>query len=246
MSFLGDYDPADWLKKRYKLKGWRAEAVDWLVGFAEAAVFYFIVLPLVLGTYPPAVVVQTCSMTGTYNVGDVAVLQGTSFDALKAPAITTASLNYTIYPNNISTQTEKLIFSDGQELPVGTSGDIVLHVSAISGEQIIHRVIAKVTTPSGRYLLTKGDSNNMPDSARIDCAEFIQQGEGYLCTRVSESVSRICTAEDAGWPGCLSTPVPEKDVLGKAIFTIPLVGHVKMLFMHLVTLGHGYPGPLWC
>ncbi|MFC2174747.1 hypothetical protein ACFLQ2_02645, partial [archaeon] len=76
---FGKYDPAEFLKKRYNLKGWKAEAVDWGIGFLEAALFYFIILPLVLGTYPPAVVVQTCSMTGTYNVGDVAVLMGTSF-----------------------------------------------------------------------------------------------------------------------------------------------------------------------
>jgi signal peptidase I len=243
---FGKYDPAEFLKKKFKLKGWKAEALDWIVGFAEAALLYFVILPVILGTYPPAVVVQTCSMTGTYNVGDVAVMQGTSFDDLKAPEITTSSLNYIIYPNNISQQTQKLVFEGGQELEVQTWGDIVLHDSPITGEQIIHRAIAKVTTPGGRYLITKGDSNNIPDSMRIECAEWVDTEKGRLCTGVREDVSRVCTQADIGWPGCLSVPVPEDRFLGKAIFSIPLVGHVKMLFMHIVTLGHGYPGPLWC
>lgn len=243
---FGKYDPANFLKKRFKLKGWKAEAVDWIVGFVEAAIFYFIILPLILGAYPPAVVVQTCSMTGTYNVGDIAVMMGTSFDQLQAPEITTPSLNYTISPNNIREQTQKLIFTDGQELPVQTTGDIILHDSPITGEQIIHRVIAKVTTPTGRYLITKGDTNNIPDSARMECAEWQEHGDGLLCTKIRDDIDRTCTLEDAGWPGCLSTPIPEDKILGKAVFTIPLAGHVKMLFMHIITLGHGYPGPLWC
>ena len=243
---FGKYDPAVFLKKKYKLKGWKAEAVEWGVGFAEAALFYFVVLPLLLGAYPPAVVVQTCSMTGTYNVGDVAVMQGTSFDTLNAPEITTTSLDYTITPNSLTEQTQKLIFPDGQELPIQTWGDIILHASPITGEQIIHRAIAKVTTPTGRYILTKGDTNNLPDSAKIDCAEWKESGNGFLCTRISETIDSTCTEADIGWPGCLSTPIPEDAIMGKALFTIPLVGHVKMLFMHIVTLGHGYPGPLWC
>ncbi|MCK4328141.1 MAG: hypothetical protein KAW41_06800 [Candidatus Diapherotrites archaeon] len=243
---FGKYDPADFLKKRYRLKGWKAEAVDWGVGFLEAALFYFVILPLVLGTYPPAVVVQTCSMTGTYNVGDVAVLMGTSFDAISAPEITTPALDYSIYPNDIREQTQKLVFGDGQELAVQTTGDIVLHVSPISGEQIIHRAIAKVTTPTGRYLITKGDTNMLPDSAKIECAEWVEEGGVQKCTLLSQQIRQLCSPADVGWPGCISTPVPEGKILGKSILTIPLVGHVKMLFMHIVTLGHGYPGPLWC
>lgn len=243
---LGKYDPANILKKRYKLKGWKAEAADWGVGFAEAAVFYFILLPLLLGAYPPAVVVQTCSMAGVYNVGDVAVMGGTTFDGLQAPALTTSSLDYTIVPNNVSERTQKLVFSDGQELAIQQWGDIVLYNSGTSGEQIIHRAIAKVTTPSGRYILTKGDANNVPDSVRLECAEWVETTQGTMCKAIRSDVSRICTSSDVGWPGCLGTPVPEKAVLGKALFSIPLVGHVKMLFMHIITLGHGYPGTLWC
>lgn len=243
---LGDYEPAAFLKKRYSLTGWKAEAVDWGVGFLEAAIFYFIILPLVLGAYPPAVVVQTCSMAGTYNVGYIAVMMGTSFDAIHAPQLSEPSLNYSIYPNNISAQTQKLIFPDGQEVPVTTNGDIILHISPINGEQIIHRAIAKVTTPNGRYIITKGDANPIPDSAKIGCAEWLKEGNGLRCTKIRSTVSSICTDADRGYPGCLSTPVPENKVLGKAVFTIPLLGHVKMLFMHIITLGHGYPGPLWC
>ena len=243
---LGKYDPAEFVKKRFGLKGWRAEAADWAVGFLEAALFYFVILPLVLGTYPPAVVVQTCSMTGTYNVGDVAVLMGTSFDEINAPEITVDSLDYSIVPNDITQQTQKLVFPGGQELAVQTTGDIVLHISPITGEQIIHRVIAKATTPYGRFVLTKGDSNALPDSAKISCAEWVEESGSMRCTKLRQSITETCTSDDAGWPGCISTAVPEEDVLGRSVLTIPLVGHVKMLFMHIVTLGRGYPGPLWC
>ena len=243
---FGDYEPATFLKKRYSLSGWKAEAVDWAVGFLEAAVFYFVILPLVLGAYPPAVVVQSCSMAGTYNVGDIAVMAGTSFDALNAPEIDTSSLSYTISPNNISEQTQKLIFPDGQEVPVTTKGDVIVYISPTSGEQIIHRAIAKVVTPAGRYVITKGDANNIPDSAKIECAEWVQENGGMRCTKIKDTISHICTDADRGYPGCLGTPVPENKVLGKALFTIPLLGHVKMLFMQIITLGHGYPGPMWC
>lgn len=243
---FGEYDPANYLTKKYKLKGWKAEAVEWGIGFIEAAIFYFIVLPLVLGTYPPAVVVQSCSMAGVYNVGDVVVLQGVSFDTLNAPEVTVPSLNYTIIPNNIYNQTVELVFSDGTRLPVQTSGDVILYESAISGEQIIHRAIAKVTTPNGRYVLTKGDANNLPDSVRLECEEWAQTADGIICTSIKKTVSSVCTDEDRGYSGCLGTPIPEDKLMGKAILWIPLIGHVKMLFTHVITLGHGYPGPLWC
>ncbi len=243
---LGDYEPAAFLKKRYSLSGWKAEAVDWGVGFAEAAIFYFIILPLVLGAYPPAVVVQSCSMAGTYNVGDIAVMVGAPFGSIRAPLVNASSLNYSIYPNNISEQTQELIFPGGQKVPVTKKGDIILHISPINGEQIIHRAIAKVITPQGRFIITKGDANPIPDSAKIECAEWVQESGGMRCTKIRSTVSHICTSADKGYPGCLSTPVPEGKVLGKAAFTIPLLGHVKMLFMHIITLGHGYPGPMWC
>ncbi len=243
---FGKYEPARFIKKKYKLKGWKAEAVDWVVGFFEAAVFYFILLPLVLGTYPPAVVVQTCSMTGVYNVGDVVVLQGTSFDDLNAPEITTSSIDYTIFPNDVRESTQKLVFSDGQELPIQTWGDVLLHESITSRDQIIHRVIAKVTTPQGRFVLTKGDSNNIPDAIRLECGEWEQTADGIKCTGIRSDMTRLCTADDKGYGGCLSTPISEDKLLGKSILTIPLVGHVKMLFTHIITLGRGYPGSLWC
>jgi len=243
---LDNYEPATFLKKRYSLTGWKAEAVDWGVGFLEAALFYFVILPLILGTYPPAVVVQTCSMAGTYNVGDIAVMMGTSFDGIHAPEVSASSLTYSIVPNNISEQATELIFPGGQDVPVTTKGDVVLYISPTSGEQIIHRAIAKVVTPSGRYIITKGDANTIPDSAKIECAEWVKEAGGLRCTKIKSTISSICTDADRGYPGCLGTPIPESKVLGKAVFTIPLLGHVKMLFMHIITLGHGYPGPLWC
>jgi len=235
------YDPAEVIKKKYKLKGVAAEIVDLAVGFIVAGLIYFIIMPLLLGANPAAVVVQTCSMTGTYNVGDIVVLRGAAWDDINAPEITASSIHYTIEPNNITHQTKKLIFAD-TELDVEATGDVIVYNSKTSGVQIIHRVIAKVTTPDGRYYITKGDTNAIPDSSKIDCAEFIND----RCTKISYTVSNVCTEEDRGWPGCIGTPLKEDEIVGKHFFTVPLLGHVKMLFFHILTLGNGYPGPMWC
>ena len=242
------YDPAQILIRKYKLKGIKAEIVDLVVSLGIAALLYFVIMPAILGANPAAVVVQTCSMKGVFNVGDISVLQGTNFEDLNAPEIILAqNFFYNIEPNNVASKTTKLLFPDGQELAVQTTGDIITYNSQTSGMQIIHRVIAKVRAEDGNFLITKGDVNDLPDSVKISCAEYTTTDGKTYCTKLSTTITEVCDAEtDRGWPGCLAAPLQDKDIVGKHILWIPFLGHVKMLFMHVVTLGHGYPGPFWC
>jgi signal peptidase I len=240
-------DPAEVLKRKFHLAGWAAELADWVGGFIVAALIYFVIAPAILGAYPPGVVVQSCSMKGYYNVGDIVVLRGASFDAVNAPLITLSSpLSYTIEPNDVNQETKALLFPDGQRVDIAETGDVIVYDSAISGIQIIHRVVAKVRASDGEFYITKGDANPLPDSVRIDCAEWESVPEGRKCTKLAPTVSRICTADDKGWPGCLATPVAAGKIAGKELVAIPLLGHVKMLVFHILTLGHGYPDKFWC
>ncbi|MCD6414249.1 MAG: hypothetical protein J7L23_01320 [Candidatus Diapherotrites archaeon] len=240
---MNKLDPADYLKRKYELSGWKAELVDIVVGFLFAALLYFIIFPLILGANPPAVIVQSCSMKGALNVGDVVVLQGVSFDEVHAPLVKLDSpVSFKIWPNDYRKETKELIFPNNQTVPVTKKGDIMVYVSRISGEQIIHRVIAKVETPEGRYYITKGDANTIPDAAKIDCGVW----SGNRCIQPDPFISSICTDKDKGWPGCIATPVRADEAIGRDLFVIPLIGHIKMMTFHILTLGHGYPGKMWC
>lgn len=236
-------DPSEKVKQKYELKGWKAELFDLVFGFACAALLYYLILPFLLGATPPAVVVQSCSMKGALNVGEVVVLKGASFEEINAPTVQLDSeIDFSVVLDNQTQETTKLIFSDNQTLDVQENGDTVVYTSKISGEQIIHRVIAKVQTPEGRYYLTKGDANNLPDAVRLECTQW--DFSGQICQKLR--INGICTENDIGYGGCIATPVKEQDIAGRQFFSVPLIGHVKMIAMHIVTLGHGYPGPAWC
>lgn len=237
------YDPAEIVKRKFKLKGWVAEIADVIVSFLVASFIYFILMPAILGANPAAVVVQSCSMYPSLNVGDISVLQGVSFDDFRVQEITlTQDLDFRIEPNNIRQETTSLIFPDGQRLDINKNGDTLVYVSKISGLQLIHRAIAKVRATNGNFYITKGDANNLPDAAKVECSKV----EGNTCTQFQESITALCTESDAGYPGCLGTVIKEDEVIGRQLFTIPLLGHVKLLIFEFVPGLPGYPGQWWC
>ncbi|MBN3037673.1 MAG: hypothetical protein JW834_04485 [Candidatus Diapherotrites archaeon] len=241
------YDPSQVVIRRLKLTGVKAEVADVAVSLLLAAIFYYLVMPVLVGANPAAVVVQSCSMRGTLNVGDISVLRGAAWDDVSAPEIAIASpIHFSVEPNSIYNETEFLLFPDGQRLAVHEDGDVIVYNSKISGQQIIHRVIAKVTASDGRFYLTKGDNNTLPDAARIGCAVWEEAAGIRECVQVKKSVDGVCSDADAGWPGCLGTPLREDEIVGKVWLNIPVFGHVKMLFFHVITLGHGYPAEFWC
>ena len=246
------YDIGEWVKRRYGLTGWKAETVDIIVGLVLAALIYYVILPLFLGANPPAVIVQSCSMAGTFQVGDIVVLSGVSFDNVNMPLVKVNStkINFSIIPNSRFEQTKRLVFSDGtpRVVNVTRTGPVIVYISPLNGKQIIHRVIARVVTSDGkRYYITKGDANNTPDQAKISCAQWIRDGNVLRCISIADNVTETCEyPRDVNWPGCISSPIPEKDVIGKAIFDIPLVGQIKLILWDIVTLGHGYPDKVLC
>ncbi len=251
-AFLARFDLASRVKEKYNLSGWKGELVDIVFGFILAALIYYVVLPALLGASPPAVIVQSCSMAGTYQVGDIIVLKGTSFDDVRAPLVVlnATDVYFKIVPNNRFEQTRQLVFPDGSPKVVNITrdGDVIVYISPINGNQIIHRVIAKVETADGkRYFITKGDANPIPDAAKIDCAQWVKEGQYLRCTQLSDNITDVCQLpRDKDWPGCISTPVPEDAVIGKAIFDIPLLGQIKLALWHIITLGHGYPDKILC
>lgn len=58
--------------------------------------------------------------------------------------------------------TEKIDFEGAEAIDITTDGDIVVYYSDITGQQIIHRAVAKIKALDGIFLLTKGDSINNP------------------------------------------------------------------------------------
>ncbi len=250
---LSRFDPAERLKERYNLSGWKAELVDLVFGFLIAALIYYVILPAILGANPPATIVESCSMAGVFQVGDVVILKGTSFDDIHAPVVrlNTTSVNFSIHPNDWrNKEVRQIIFygGDPRVLNITENGDVVVYHSPLNGRQIIHRVIAKVITSDGReFLITKGDANNIPDQAKIDCAQWVMDGQVYRCIQLAPNIKDTCQyPRDVNWPGCISSPVPMNKVVGKVIFDIPLVGQIKLILMDIITLGHAYPDGILC
>ena len=189
------------------------EVKDWAVSFLVAAVLYFIILPAILGTSSPGVVVASCSERGYLNIGDILVVQGISIKDVKAPLVETdrfADFTPVMDSNGEVTQ----IVVSGKAVTLDRTSDIIVYNAYPSGVQIIHRVFAKIKAGDDYFLLTKGDANSLLDQ---------MTQTGYAC--IDENM------------GCISTPVTQKRLVGKQVLIpVPLLGHVKLFFCDL-TLG---------
>ncbi len=224
------YEILFWKRENFTVK---REVWDWIVSFLVAAAVYFILMPFVLGTSAPAVVVSSCSEAGHLNIGDVVINQGTPISEVNAPEVNISSLNYItpIFENN---KVVAINFS-GNIVYRNESSDIVTYLAVPSRAQIIHRVFAKVNYNGQTFLITQGDANPFPDQM------WIQNGRGGWCFDDNNGL-------------CISTLVNQKMFLGKKIGPqIPIVGHVKLFFCDVMpfcdghsNLGTGYEYKLWC
>jgi len=189
------------------------EIKDWAVSFIVAAVVYFIILPAILGTTSPGVVVASCSEKGHLNIGDILIVQGTSIKDINAPEVVVDRYEgFTPVLDENGEVTELIIGS--KQVSLNRSNDIVVYSAYPTGVQIIHRVFVKIKTSDGYLLLTKGDANTALD-------QMTQTGESCIDENI----------------GCISTPVTQRMLVGKKILIpIPLLGHVKLFFCDL-TLG---------
>lgn len=210
-------------QKENKLVAW---PVELFVAFITAW-FLYLFLGFLLGTKTPAVVVMSGSMIPTFYRGDIMVLQGASYDTLKAPEIVINenisgrrmreyAVSYcSIGDNNQlfecskyfsqrckgEIKTRKIcVVSTGECIEISKDADIVVYFSDTLQEPIIHRTVAKIKANDGFFVLTKGDNVN------TNC--FIDQEAGLA-----------------------SRAVPIEALDGKTIFMLPYLGYVKLFLM---------------
>ncbi len=208
------------------------EIKDWAVSFVVAAVVYFIILPAILGTSSPGVVVASCSEKGYLNIGDILVVQGISIKDINAPEVVVDSYQGFTPILDKNGEVTEIIVGDKQ-VSLNRSNDIIVYSAYPSGVQIIHRVFVKIKTGNGYLLLTKGDANDLLDQM----------------TQTDEN----CIDENIG---CISTPITQRMLIGrKVLIPVPLLGHVKLFFCDLTlgklcdghsNLGTGYRYALSC
>jgi len=149
------------------LKGF--EPLSWtkelIITFAIAAFFYYGVLTTLLGTSSPFVTVTSCSMKGHFNIGDLAVIQGTRVENINAPVLDIAP------GDKVSLEMDGLqvvgISYQNKTINFTKTGDIIVYNTPLRpGEPIIHRVVVKLRSGGSYSLLTKGDANPTIDQ---DC-----------------------------------------------------------------------------
>lgn len=220
-----------WKKKeKEKFDIWK-EMKDWVIAFVVAAVVYFILLPALLGTSSPMIVVSSCSEQGYMNIGDILFIQGINIKDINAPTIEIDKFDDFTPLFDENREVTRLDI-EGEIVMLHKEADIIVYRAYPSGAQIIHRVFAKIKVGDEYYLITKGDSNLIPDQLSIS---------GETCVTGNPRT-------------CISTPITQNMLLGKKIlFPIPLLGHVKLFFCDIVPFcdGHSNPGTnyeykLWC
>ncbi len=200
----------------YLLFAERGNAVEWAVYIFSAFIFAFVlynfVLSFLLGTNVPLVIVFSGSMEPTLYRGDVAILSGAG-----NVSVGSASVDFPVAGKSFSEIVEKTGYSANvlgiprpASLIIGgkeyflEKGPIVVYHSPSLGVDIIHRAVFRIDAPDGSFVLTMGD--NVLTNNRID----------QDCPQGANS--------------CLSpAPVPVKELRGKYLFHIPLVGYAKLL-----------------
>ncbi|MEM0372417.1 MAG: hypothetical protein QXO69_01045 [archaeon] len=204
-------------KKQYSVKD---ELREWAISFIVAAVVYFVVLPAILGTSSPMVIVSSCSERGHYNIGDILIIQGTDISSVNAPLVSITSFS-DIKPV-IENNTVQRIIAGGETIQANASNDLVVYYARPSGAQVIHRAMALFKYNGNYYLMTKGDANSVPD----------QFGS------INGSVI-MCADENPG--SCLSTLITQRSLVGKKIlWHVPLLGHVKLFFCDVIPVCEGH------
>jgi len=253
LSFLKWLDPftyVDLVLRKYHPKkanpSLTDEAIDSIVYVFSALIFAFLLysaLGFLLNTSSPMVIVSSASMVPEMHRGDVIVLYGE--ENIKAEEVnytgTISDKMYseygktTPYPLSITidslsgTKTISFVESEGieinsQKIPITKDGDIIVYFSRYSNKEIIHRTVAKINASDGVFFLTKGDANPVIDQECISGQEIL----GY-----------------PSYLGCITTnAVSEKEIRGKAVFKIPLVGCIKLwVFDDIPSLLSGKQNP---
>jgi len=240
-------------KKLTKKQRIKREAKDWGISIAVALLIYFVILPALLGTTTPLIVVSSCSQEPHLNIGDILIIRGTKMEDIEAPTITVEDqFNYT-YDNHTNTLT-----INNQEVTPNTNNSIVTYLPNPTGTQIIHRALVKIKfteqaepIQGEEILLTQGDANKLPD--QITRTEV--NGKKALCLDYTSKGMILQPQHDPGTqdsdlilsqdPGiCISTPVTEQRIVGSKIGPrVPLLGHIKLFFCDIAPICEGHDNP---
>lgn len=195
------------------------EVKDWIISFVIAAVVYFVLLPAVLGSSSPMVVVSSCSEKGYINIGDILIIQGVNIKDIVAPTINVSSFDNFTYEFNQNQEITR-IFVDGTPIALDRNSDIIVYSADPSRAQIIHRVFAKIydQTAQKYYIITKGDANQIPDQISRTGGTCVKQNTG-----------------------CITDAITQENLVGKRVFVnVPFLGHVKLFFCDITRLCDGH------
>ncbi len=219
-KFIGLFTSDEKEEPETKKEWIKREGKDWAISIAVAVVIYFVILPAILNTSSPLIVVSSCSEEPYLDIGNVLAIQGTQVKNVKAPTIDLQSneINY-----SFNAQKETLTIN-GKDLKKNESNEIVVYYSNPGGSQIIHRALAKIKTQNQQYLLTWGDANPIPDQ---------------LTQKKMKGKRRLCLQNNPG--ACISTPINNKMLVGKKLgWRVPLLGHVKLFFCDIFPVCEGH------
>lgn len=207
-----------------------------LLTLCLSLLIFYLLISLVLGTPTSVLIILSESMSPTLHRGDLVLLQGIrSADDVTVQEVSInqnldglafwdfGTVNY--YPDASAPPPDTQLCEqrkgqgtysikiNGEEKRFNTEGDIVVYFSNFPGRQsepIIHRAVLKIRANDGDYFLTKGDSMYNP---------FFDED----CGRV------VLGKPDCS---CISLyPIKTREIQGKAIGSIPLIGYVKLILV---------------
>lgn len=245
--FLGIMDKLKWLDPftyvdilLEKFNPNHNKVVDWSVYLASAFVFAWILYSLfgiAFGTSTPFVIVLSPSMEPVLHRGDIVVMAGATPETIKAQSTTVDfplgekafwDFGKIAYGTDEKGKlfAKNLFLNEQQVFDILKDGDTIVYFSQYRQEPIIHRAVLKITAPDGTFIITKGDSihNTTIDQ---DCGRVINGKPERDCITLY--------------------PITAKDIQGKMLFKIPLLGYVKLLiFDDLPQLLFGCPKGRTC
>lgn len=213
------------------------------------AVGLWTILTLTLSTQTPINVVTSCSMLPTLQRGDLLLLKGGIVNTQEIKLNTT----YQQFVNNMIPIPEPCIIQENgtnkdtrcinsilynkTKYNFTKQGDIIVYTPQVKIAKlkpylqgidlIVHRAVLKITATDGTYIITKGDNNPTPDQIVVtspNVADSVKTEKNIriLCFDDSK-IGEICTITP--W----IEPTEEKNILGKNIFRIPIIGYIKLL-----------------
>lgn len=204
-----------------------SSVVEFIVNAFFALLFAWIIYSLLglgFGTASPLVIVYSASMEPTFYRGDVMALsKATQLDNYGVEvsinrSISKVAVSDYATPQYLPSGLSSIYFKDANvSVTPNKSGNVIVYQSYPYNLPIIHRAVVEIHATDGNFILTKGDNKLTNPTFDEDC--------GAVSGNQSEKP-------------CISFyAVPVSSLQGKAFFTIPKVGCIKLwLFDDLSSL----------